>query len=92
MQLIHRYLESAKLLATALVSSRLDYCSWLLYGITDTDLTKLQHIQNRLAHLVTRSPPFTQSNFYSANIPGEARLSGATAESVLDSNIKETVP
>ena len=33
-----------------------------------------------------------QSNFYSANIPGEARLSGATAESVFNSKIEETVP
>ena len=51
-------LNSATLLATALVSSRLDYCNSLLYGIMDTDLTKLQHIQNQLAHLVTESPPF----------------------------------
>ena len=29
-----------------------------------------------------------QSNFYSANIPGEATLSGATAESVFNSNDK----
>ena len=33
-----------------------------------------------------------QSNFYSANIPGEARLSGATAKSVFNSKIEETVP
>ena len=33
-----------------------------------------------------------QSNFYSANILGEARLSGATAESVFNSKIEETVP
>ena len=33
-----------------------------------------------------------QSNFYSANIPGEARLSGTTAESVFNSKIEETVP
>ena len=33
-----------------------------------------------------------QSNFYSANIPGEARLGGATAKSVFSSNIEETVP
>ena len=32
-----------------------------------------------------------QSNFYSANIPSEARLSGATAESVFNSKIEETV-
>ena len=33
-----------------------------------------------------------QSNLYSANIPGEARLSGATAKSVFNSKIEETVP
>ena len=33
-----------------------------------------------------------QSNFYSANIPGEARLSGAAAKSVFNSKIEETAP
>ena len=33
-----------------------------------------------------------QSNIYSANITGEARLSGATAKSVFNSKIEETVP
>ena len=48
LQHIRPYLDlhSEKLLATALVSSRLDCCNPLLYGITDTDLTKLQRIQN----------------------------------------------
>ena len=38
-----RYLDidSAKLLANALVSSHLNYCNSLLSGIVDTDLTKL---------------------------------------------------
>ena len=60
---IHRYLDlnSAKLLANALVSSRLDYCNSLLSGIADTDLAKLQRVQNRLARVVTKSPPFTRS-------------------------------
>ena len=53
--------DSAKLLATALVSSRLDYCNSLLYGIADIDLIRLQHVQNQLACLVTKSPPFTRS-------------------------------
>ena len=57
----HLDLDSANLIATALVSSRLDCCNSLLYGITDTDLTKLQYIQNRLARFVTKSPPFTRS-------------------------------
>ena len=60
---VRRYLDldSAKLLATALVSSRLDYCNSLLYGIADTDVTKLQRVQNRLACIVAKSPPFTDS-------------------------------
>ena len=37
----HLDLDGAKLLATALVSSRLDYCNSLLYGIADIDLTRL---------------------------------------------------
>ena len=32
------------------------------------------------------------SNVYSANVPGEDRLSGATAESVFNSKIDERVP
>ena len=32
-----------------------------------------------------------QSDFYSADIPGEARVSGVTAESVFSSKIDETV-
>ena len=51
-------LKSANLLANALVSSRLDYCDSLLSGIADTDLAKLQRVQNRLAGVVTKSPPF----------------------------------
>ena len=57
----HLDLDSAKLLATALMSSRLDYCNSLLYGIADFDLTRLQRVQNQLARLVTKSPPFTRS-------------------------------
>ena len=60
---IHRHLDldSAKLVATGLVSSRLDYCNLPLYGIADIDLTRLQHVQNQLARLVTKSPPFTRN-------------------------------
>ena len=57
----HLNLESAKLLANALVSSRLDYCNSVLSGIAETDLTKLQRILNHLARVVTKSPPFTRS-------------------------------
>ena len=57
----HLDLDSANLLATALVSSHFDYGDSLLYGIADIDHTRLQHVQNQLACLVTRSPPFTHS-------------------------------
>ena len=57
----HLDLYSAKLHATALVSSRLDYRNSLLYCIADIDLTRVQHVQNQLAHQVTKSPPFTRS-------------------------------
>ena len=57
----HLDLDSAKLLANVLVSSRLDYCNSLLSGIAETDLTKLQRVLNRLARVVTNSPPFTRS-------------------------------
>ena len=57
----HLALDSAKLLANALVSSCLDYCNSLLSGIAETDLTKLQRVFNRLTHVVTKSPPFTRS-------------------------------
>ena len=57
----HLDLDSAKLLATALMSSRLDYCNLHLYGIADIGLTRLQCVQNQLARLVTKSPPFTRT-------------------------------
>ena len=43
------------------MSSRLDYCNSLLSGIAETDLTKLPRVLNRLARVVTKSPPFTRS-------------------------------
>ena len=55
------HLDSSKLLATALVSSHLDYCNSLLSRIVDTDLTKLQQVENQLTHVVTKSPPFIHS-------------------------------
>ena len=60
---IRRYLtfDSAKLLAHAMVSSRLDYCNSLLFGIADKEIVQLQRIQNSLARVVTKKPPLTRS-------------------------------
>ena len=63
LQCIRHYLDliCANLLAAALVCSRLDYGNSLVYGILDTDLTKLQCVRNRLISIVTKSPTFTPS-------------------------------
>ena len=66
----HLDLDSAKLLANALVSSRLDYCNSLLSGIAEPDLTKLQRVLNGLARVVSKSPPFTHS--FTAALPSLA--------------------
>ena len=48
-------IQDIKTVATAVVSTRLDYCNSLLYGMTDCNINKLQRIQNSLARLVTNS-------------------------------------
>ena len=54
-------LSVAKIIATALISSRLDYCNSLLHNIAIKDITKLQRVQNCLARVVTQSPCFSRS-------------------------------
>ena len=53
---------SAKFLAHALDSSRLDYCNSLklLFGIANKEIIQLQPIQNSLARVVTKKPPLTR--------------------------------
>ena len=57
----HLDLDSAKLLANALVCSHFDYYNSLLSGIAETDLPHLQRVLKRLARVVIKSPPFTRS-------------------------------
>jgi len=44
--------DDAKNIATAVVGSRFDYCNSLLYGVSETNLNKLQRVQNSLASIV----------------------------------------
>ena len=55
---IRRYLspEAAKVLVHSLVISRLDYGNVLLYGLPQTQLSRLQRIQNKAARVITRTP------------------------------------
>jgi len=45
--------EAAKTLVHAFISSRLDYCNSLLFGVPDVLLRKVQSVQNAAARLVT---------------------------------------
>ena len=48
-------LESAKLIALGLVTSRFDYCNSLLYGTSKSNLNKLQRVQSDLARVVLQA-------------------------------------
>ena len=57
---IRKYLNKhdTETLLRALVTSRLDYCNSLLYGLPNTQLSKLQRVQNAAARLAYRAPRF----------------------------------
>ena len=48
--------DTAATLACSIVSSRLDYCNALLYGITSKNMNRLQRVQNSLARVVCNAP------------------------------------
>ena len=51
---IRKYLDSAatQSLVHAFITSRIDYCNSLLYGVSNVSLSKLQHVQNSAARLI----------------------------------------
>ena len=48
--------DSGKTLVVSLVLSRVDYCSSLLAGITEQNISKLQKAQNCAARLILSKP------------------------------------
>ena len=57
---IRKYLtrQSVESLIDAFVTSKIDYCNGLLYGLPSSHILKLQRVQNAAARLVTGSPRF----------------------------------
>ena len=47
--------DTANTVASAIVSTRLDYCNSLLGGITNENISRLQRVQNSLARIVSGS-------------------------------------
>ena len=47
--------EYAERIVQALVSSKLDYCNGIFYGLLQNQIQKLQRLQNSAARLVTRT-------------------------------------
>jgi len=50
--------ETAVNLACSIVASRLDYCNSLLYGVSETNIAKLQQMQNNITRAVYKSPTY----------------------------------
>ena len=60
MRRIRKYLSRSvtESLVHAFITSRIDYCNSLLYGLPNSHIMKLQRIQNAAARLVTGTPRF----------------------------------
>ena len=60
MRRIRKYLSRSvtESLVHAFITSRIDYCNSLLYGLPNSHIMKLQRIQNAAAWLVTGTPTF----------------------------------
>ena len=49
-------LDDAKLLSSAFIQSRLDYCNALLLNVPSTSLKRLQRVQNATARITVQKP------------------------------------
>ena len=47
--------DKLEMVLHAFVTSRIDYCNGLLYGLSDCEITRLQRVQNAAARLLTSS-------------------------------------
>ena len=58
---IRKYLpfEAAKSIVQAFVTSRIDYCNAILYGLPAVHVNRLQRVQNAAARLLTNTPRYS---------------------------------
>ena len=61
---IRKYLDkkTTECLVHAFITSRLDHCNSLLYGLPDCLISKLQRVQNAAARLVYKAPRFCHTS------------------------------
>ena len=52
--------KAASTISTSIDPSKLDYCNSLYYNLPQSQIKRLQNIQNSLAHAVTRTPKSSQ--------------------------------
>ena len=64
----HLTFDAAQLLVQALVTSKLDYCNSLLYGLAKNVIKQLQRVQNAAARVVTLSPKLCHITHVLANL------------------------
>ena len=64
----HLTFDAAQLLVQALVTSKLDYCNSLLYGLPKKVIKQLRRVQNAAARVVTLSPKFCHITPVLANL------------------------
>ncbi|KAK2145269.1 hypothetical protein NP493_3980g00000 [Ridgeia piscesae] len=55
------YLPTNERVVNAIITSRLDYCNALLYGMSAINIARLQRIHNSSARLILRSPRYANS-------------------------------
>ena len=53
--------KTASTIATSIVHSKLDYCNSLYHNLPKCQITRLQRIQNSLAHAVVKAPKFSHT-------------------------------
>ena len=55
---MYAFIQACEQLVYAFITSRIDYCNSLLYGLPAKQLDKIQRVQNTAARIIFRLPKF----------------------------------